>query len=204
VGRHVARSPNVPTGVYLVEVVATGWAFDTVRREMGGGLCIGMGADRNLPQQVRLEFVARDKANTRASLHVVGMQPAGELAAVPYPLQLEARARLDFFTKRAGFSLWGVVSNPMLLMTAVVLLMGYGLPKLTEGLGTAARPTHTHTSTHACTLMALLDGRMPTARTEAELEAQGQREDGDGAAAGGAAAGGAVAAGGAKRADRKG
>ena len=84
---------------------------------------------------MRLDFVARDKAATRAYVVTPGTTVL-DPPAVAYPLRLEPRMRLDYFSKRQGFSLWSLASNPMILMSGFVLLLGYGLPKLTEGVGT--------------------------------------------------------------------
>jgi len=84
-----------------------------------------------------VQFTARDKAATRAYRLVPGVTIL-EQEPLPYPLRLEARGKLDYFAKRQGFSLWGILTNPMILITGVVLLLGYAMPKLTEGIGTAA------------------------------------------------------------------
>ena len=135
----------MPSGSYVLDVVAEGLAFDKVQKPCSIKYTrphptLTLRAPQypfSAARQLMVQFTARDKAATRAYRLVPGVTIL-EQEPLPYPLRLEARGKLDYFAKRQGFSLWGILTNPMILITGVVLLLGYAMPKLTEGIGPLA------------------------------------------------------------------
>ncbi|TPX34649.1 hypothetical protein SmJEL517_g02682 [Synchytrium microbalum] len=53
---------------------------------------------------------------------------------MPYPLVLEVKAKTDYFEKREGFNILGLLMNPMILMSVVSLLMIFVLPKVMSSI----------------------------------------------------------------------
>lgn len=93
--------------------------------------------------RVRLDITSLQPPVTKASLTLPGttFKQIGPLLR-PSDLEIQARAnggggggvRNDFFMKREGFNVWGILSNPMLLMMAFSMGMMFLLPKLTAGM----------------------------------------------------------------------
>ena len=133
-------------------------------------------------EQIHLDFVARDKSSTRAHQLIPGMTVL-DPPVVAYPLRLEPRGRLDYFMKRQGFSMWGIVSNPMILMTGFVLLLGYFLPKLTEGIGTSWPPTAPRTGMQRADADPPHGGKLSVSLRGPAAEAEGAADAGAAATA---------------------
>lgn len=49
---------------------------------------------------------------------------------LPYPLNLQAKRKLDFFVPEASFNMLGMLNNPMMLMMGATGLIVLGLPYL--------------------------------------------------------------------------
>jgi len=60
--------------------------------------------------------------------------PGAAKFAIKYPLILAPYATYDYFEPKTGFSIFGLLKNPMVLMMIVSAGMMLGMPKLMEGL----------------------------------------------------------------------
>jgi hypothetical protein len=60
--------------------------------------------------------------------------PGAPKAMTPYPLVLTAHATYQYFEKRAGISIFGMLKNPMVLMMIVSAGFMFLMPKMMEGL----------------------------------------------------------------------
>jgi hypothetical protein len=50
-------------------------------------------------------------------------------------LEITALSENQFYVDREGFSLWSLLTSPMILMGVVMMGMMYVMPKMMEGLG---------------------------------------------------------------------
>jgi len=91
-------------GLYQVEVVSVDFIFERFLVEI---------SNRGIGQH---------------KVHVVN--PRGEIAADTYPLRIHALAKAEYFTAREGYNLTGMLANPMFIMMAFTLGLGYLLPKM--------------------------------------------------------------------------
>ena len=62
------------------------------------------------------------------------LYPGAPKQAIPHPLELTAHASYEYFEPRQGFSLLGILKNPMLLMMLVSVGGMFMMPKMMEGL----------------------------------------------------------------------
>jgi hypothetical protein len=60
--------------------------------------------------------------------------PGAPKAMIPYPLVLTAHATYQYFEKRAGLSIFGLLKNPMVLMMIVSAGLMFLMPRMMEGL----------------------------------------------------------------------
>jgi len=60
--------------------------------------------------------------------------PGATKQPVKYPLVMTTYATYDYFEPKRGFSLFGILKNPMVLMMLVSVGLMLGMPKLMEGL----------------------------------------------------------------------
>lgn len=103
--------PDVPRGLYILEVTSINYTYD------------------------RLWIDVEGVDNIRAAVHLPGTDyEYNPIYSIPYPLELAARAKTDYFTPREGFSIVSILGNPMFLMMAFMVFGVWVLPKLQEGI----------------------------------------------------------------------
>ncbi|KAJ3410910.1 hypothetical protein HDV05_003041 [Chytridiales sp. JEL 0842] len=100
---------NVPSGSHLLEVLANGYVFDKIRVSVMG-------------------------STATAYIHLDGTSWTQPGPPVALPLVLPARAKVNFFMKREGFSVLSLFQNPMMLMMGGSLLFFFVFPKMLNGM----------------------------------------------------------------------
>lgn len=81
--------------------------------------------------QVKIQLLA-DSMNAPKCLEYA--YPGAAKLAVKYPLVLTPHATYEYFEPQRGFSIFGLLKNPMVLMMVVSAGLMLGMPKLMEGL----------------------------------------------------------------------
>ncbi|KJE93570.1 hypothetical protein CAOG_04337 [Capsaspora owczarzaki ATCC 30864] len=119
---------DVPSGVHLLEVVHPSYMFEPVRVEVSS-------KHNGRVRAKRAYFGAAPAAGSQQSSSQqsgLGSSITGDNLA--YPLKLQARGAAQFFQRREGVDIRGMLMNPMVLMMGVMLIMAYAMPKMMENM----------------------------------------------------------------------
>jgi hypothetical protein len=100
---------NVPPGVHLVDVHSHTLMFSQVKIQL-------LEDSMDKPKCIEYAYPGANK------------QP------IAHPLVLTAHATYEYFEQRAGFSIFSLLRNPMLLMMLFTVGMMYLMPKMMENL----------------------------------------------------------------------
>mmetsp|Transcript_115165 Transcript_115165/g.332684 ORF Transcript_115165/g.332684 Transcript_115165/m.332684 type:complete len:214 (-) Transcript_115165:7-648(-) len=100
---------DVPPGIHQLDVQSTIFHFGQVKVQL---------LEESLDAPNCLEYAYPGAAKT----------------AIKYPLELIAHATYDYYEPKRGFSIFGLLKNPMVLMMLVSAGLMVGMPKLMEGL----------------------------------------------------------------------
>jgi hypothetical protein len=100
---------NVPPGVHLVDVHSHTLMFSQVKIQL-------LEDSTDIPKCIEYAYPGANK------------QP------IAHPLVLTAHATYEYFEQRAGFSIFSLLRNPMLLMMLFTVGMMYLMPKMMENL----------------------------------------------------------------------
>ncbi|CAG8480137.1 4760_t:CDS:2 [Paraglomus brasilianum] len=115
---------NVPPGSYLLEVSSRRYLYPRLRVNVDASgveaFITILGAD--WPDTVN-KNVQHSNVNAPKTAN-----------ALPYPLELKARAMADYFVPRESFSIASVFANPLIIMMGVSVVLLLVMPKMMEGL----------------------------------------------------------------------
>ncbi|KAJ3081585.1 hypothetical protein HK102_002246 [Quaeritorhiza haematococci] len=97
--------PNLPLGSHLLEVISNEYYFDKIRLDVTSAAVV-------------------------PSITLPGTSWSKHGPYLRQPLELTAKAKLNYFVPREGFNILSLFSNPMMLMTGFSLLMFFVMPKM--------------------------------------------------------------------------
>jgi len=106
------KIPNVPSGTYILEVIAHDHTFEKLRIDV---------LDSDTLPEVRP--------------YVLGtpLSPASPVT-LPYPILLSAKTKYDFYVPRQSFNVLAMFQNPMMLMMVFTGVMVLAMPYLLKNM----------------------------------------------------------------------
>jgi hypothetical protein len=99
---------NVPSGIHVVDVQSTVYHFSQIKCQLLEG---------EQPKCLEYAYPGATKQPTTT-----------------WPVVLTAHATFDYFEKRAGFSIFGILKNPMVIMMVFSVGMMTLMPKMMENM----------------------------------------------------------------------
>lgn len=100
---------RVPPGVHLLDVQSREHHFSQVKIQL-------LEEAMDVPKCIEYVF------------------PGAPKQAIPHPLELTAHASYEYYEPRQGFSMFGMLKNPMFLMMLVSVVGMVMMPKMMEGM----------------------------------------------------------------------
>ncbi|CAN0012974.1 unnamed protein product [Chrysoparadoxa australica] len=107
--------PNVPAGVYLLDVLSETWAFSQLRIKVPTGEDITLGGGEEFGV---LEYKF----------------PGAQKLEAPYPIVMTAHARWAYFDAERSMGPQTLLGNPMLLISLVAMGLVFLMPRLMDSL----------------------------------------------------------------------
>lgn len=142
--RHTrTRSPDVPIGVHILDVLSDTYDFEPVRPGVRAVRPSHLGLSPNAHNSPRRAPPSQLLITLHpSSIHVQPHSPSllprrvtPTLPSLPYPLLLPAIAQLDPFDPPPSLGLGALLASPMALMMVATAALAFGLPSLMKWMG---------------------------------------------------------------------